>query len=74
MQSMRASYPLLIPELCTPEMLVLSPFATGEADTEEQGLADAFGEVVKFLVGAVLDLGERSRNNTTDFLQSTSLI
>lgn len=29
------SYPLLTPELCIPEALVLSPFAMGEADTEE---------------------------------------
>lgn len=29
------SYPLLTPELCIPEVLVLSPFAMGEADTEE---------------------------------------
>lgn len=35
-QSERAcSYPLLTPELCIPEVLVLSPFAMGEADTEE---------------------------------------
>lgn len=35
-QSERAcSYPLLTPELCIPELLVLSPFAMGEADTEE---------------------------------------
>lgn len=29
------SYPLLTLELCIPEVLVLSPFAMGEADTEE---------------------------------------
>lgn len=35
-QSERAcSYPLLTPELCIPEVLVLSPFAMGQADTEE---------------------------------------
>lgn len=35
-QSERAcSYPLLTPKLCIPELLVLSPFAMGEADTEE---------------------------------------
>lgn len=66
------SYPLLTPELCIPEVVVLSPFAMGEADTEEQGLADDFGEVEKFLLGAVLDLGERSRNNTTDLLRKVS--